>query len=371
MYRFITAFVFLLLAGCAGTSIPTQNISQPSKPTIALVLGGGGGKGLAHIGVIDALHQNNIYPDIIIGSSAGAMVGAIYADGKTPDELYALAMDLRLADLMEITPSHQGLLDGNKLRRYINTHAHADMTKLPKKFAAVATDSNGQAVLFTTGETGLVVQASASVPRLFIAPRIPERYGQKYHDGGSSALVPARFAASLGADVVIAVDVLSQTQPLAATQIPNAQTPSMQSLTISTDSTGIEVHLGDRRLRVPVDFAKLPVDISPILPPAYRMDVPDELWQLGQDPKQLGQKLDAHYPAMAQIDIAASDVLIRPDLARFSTLDISNPDAIIAIGKQATLSLVPEIKTAIAKHCTKQLACSMPPNNTLSNYPLR
>ena len=139
-------------------------------------------------------------------------MGAVYTSGKTPSEMIALADTVKETDLIEITPSQQGLIDGTRLRRYVNEQVnHRPIEAFPIRYAAVATQMHtNTAVTFRTGEAGLAVQASSSVPKLFIPPRIPKIGGKKYVDGSQVALLPTRIAKSLGADIIIAVDVMGE-----------------------------------------------------------------------------------------------------------------------------------------------------------------
>lgn len=294
----------VLVMACSTTPPPSPT---PKKPIVALVLGGGGARGFAHLGVIETLENNGISPDIVIGTSAGALVGALYASGKSPSELQMLADDFDINAVLEIRPAKQGLIDGTKLRHYVNQHAGANPTKFPKKFAAVATDTQGQAVIFSDGETGLIVQASASVPKLFIAPRIPDKVGNKYVDGGVSALVPARFARELGADVVIAVDILGNTAM--ANPVPNSNV------------------LDDNILD------------NSVLDNSRQAFGSGRIWQ----------KLSNPTATMATIDKQAADVIITPNLKKISVLDISQKTAMIQAGRTATIAQLAPIQTAIAQ----------------------
>lgn len=204
-----TSLSILTLTACTTTQTlkPTP---APTEPKIALVLSGGGAYGFAHIGVIDVLHNQGIVPDLIVGTSAGAIVGAVYASGKTPNEIIQIALDMQDGDVMTLSPSKQGLMDGTKLRDFINHHTnHTPIEQLRTPFVAVATQMHTKiATPFSTGDTGLAVQASASVPKLFIPPRIPETDGKKYIDGGATALLPARIAREFGAKIVISVNLM-------------------------------------------------------------------------------------------------------------------------------------------------------------------
>lgn len=200
----------LLLNACK-TGTPPAAPPQPqakAKPqaVIALALGGGAAKGFAHIGVIKALKANNIPVNIVTGTSAGAIVGSLYASGMSPDRLELEAEILGKADLVDLTLSTSGFIKGEKLQNYINRKVgNRPIQRLPLKFAAVATDfTSGKAVAFNQGNTGLAVRASASIPNIFRPTAIG---GRQYVDGGLSQPVPVTAARRQGANFVIAVDI--------------------------------------------------------------------------------------------------------------------------------------------------------------------
>ncbi|MDO5640129.1 MAG: patatin-like phospholipase family protein [Neisseria sp.] len=196
----------LLLAACSTSRAPApQPVAKP-KAVVGLALGGGASKGFAHIGVIKVLRQNNIPVDIVTGTSAGAVVGSLYASGMSPDRLELEAEILEKADVVDLTLSTTGFIRGQKLQDYINRKVgHRPLQNLPKKFAAVATDlESGRMVAFNNGNTGQAVRASVSIPNVFQPAVIG---GRKYVDGGLTAPVPVTAARNLGANVVIAVDI--------------------------------------------------------------------------------------------------------------------------------------------------------------------
>lgn len=347
----------VLVIGCASSpDVPTATVNTPTpkQPKIALVLGGGGAKGFAHIGVLEALEAHHIKPDIIIGTSSGAMVGAIYSSGKSAHELRKIAQTLDERELIDITPSKQGLIEGEKLAQFVNTQVNfTPIENLGIRFMAVATEQKtGKAVGFGLGDTGQAVRASASVPRLFIAPRLPKHGGQKYVDGGQSALVPARFAKSLGADVVISVDVLAHKS---AAPAPNAKNAS-----ISRSDTGFVAKFGNQHIEIPVDFKALNTQKLPFgikneqliaiineLPVHHEFTLPDEFAGLDLDAKTFWHKFEPSAQMDAQ-DLAVSDVIIRPDLSAFSVFDTKERTQMMDIGKQSTLSQMHTIKQHIA-----------------------
>ena len=187
-----------LISGC-GTA-------PKSKPRIALALGGGAAKGFAHIGVIKVLEANGIVPDMIVGTSAGSLVGALYASGMNAFELQRLGLALEESTFSDWTITGRGLLRGEALANYVNAQLkNQPIEKMPRSLAIVATDvRSGEPIVFQRGDTGMAVRASSAVPGVFSPVRIGDR---DYVDGGLTHPVPAGVARDLGADVVIAVDI--------------------------------------------------------------------------------------------------------------------------------------------------------------------
>ena len=197
----------LLLGACASPA-PLPAAAAPARPKIALVLGGGAVRGFAHVGVIKLLDIMDIKPDLIVGTSAGSVVGALYAAGYDGFRLQELAWELDKSTFADWSPFGKGLIRGQALEDYIN-HVVENRTieRLRRPFACVATRlADGQAMLFKSGNVGRAVRASSSVPGVFEPVLID---GQEYVDGGLVAPVPIRTAREMGADFVIAVDVAS------------------------------------------------------------------------------------------------------------------------------------------------------------------
>ncbi len=180
--------------------------ASSGKPAVALVLGGGGLRGFAHLGVLRALDEAGIQPDIVVGTSAGAVVGAAYASGMSSAEIASIAREVRISSLIDLTFSKSGLMRGDNIANWVNSiTANVPIEAFPRRFASVATDlDTGKAMLLDRGSPGLAVQASAAVP----GPNVPIAYKNGHLvDGGIASLVPVRFARAMGADVVIAVDI--------------------------------------------------------------------------------------------------------------------------------------------------------------------
>lgn len=194
----------LLLNGCQQA--PVAPVVPKREPVVALVLGGGGAKGFAHIGVIKVLESHGIRPQLVVGTSAGSFVGGLYASGLSPFGLQQLALSLEESDVRDLTLSRQGFLLGQKLQDYINVKVKQQpIQNFPMRFAAVATEADtGRKVVFTRGNAGQAIRASCSIPNVFVPASIA---GKEYVDGGLVSPIPVETARDLGADVVIAVDI--------------------------------------------------------------------------------------------------------------------------------------------------------------------
>jgi NTE family protein len=211
-WRALAACAALALAGCNLTSevakdrVPRFVEPHGAPPQVALVLGSGGPRGFAHIGVLKALEDAGVRPDLIIGSSVGSMVGALYAAGFTARELEQLAYGINVLEFFEFRLLSGGLATGAAIQDYVNNRVDGKpIEKLRIPFVAAATRlRDGKITLFNAGDTGLAVRASGASPGQFEAVRIGD---ELYVDGDESSPLPIRAARGLGARVVIAVDV--------------------------------------------------------------------------------------------------------------------------------------------------------------------
>ena len=206
----------LLLAGCATAPVnhtaadapyaaPLQRVSK-MQPVVGLVLGAGGSRGFAHVGVLKAFEEAGIEADVIVGVSSGAVVAALHAGGMRAAELEATALAIEDNDLLDFTLFGPGMIEGGRLQAYINDTLHnRPIEALQKPFAVIAAErETSRMTIFNRCNTGLAVRASASVPKLFWPVVIR---GTEYVDGGVASRVPASVARQMGADIVIAVDV--------------------------------------------------------------------------------------------------------------------------------------------------------------------
>jgi len=206
-----------LLSGCqtAPPSLPPRPPAVPAPPppkappkppVIGLALGGGAARGFAHIGVIQVLEEAGIRPDLVIGTSAGSLVAALYASGKSGAELATLAQSMDSGAITDWSFPGRGLIRGEALARFVREHTggkRIEQMKMPLGIVATDLDS-GQGIVFRIGDTGVAVRASSAVPAVFQPVRIGAR---EYVDGGLVAPVPVRYARQMGAQLVIAVDI--------------------------------------------------------------------------------------------------------------------------------------------------------------------
>jgi NTE family protein len=284
--------ILLLLTSCATTppTVPQQPVVQTKavrKVRIGLALGGGAARGFAHIGVIKALEAQGIVPDVVVGTSAGSLVGALYAAGYNGFALHKLALQMDEAAISDWSvpffAKATGVFKGEALQRYVDrTLNHLPIERLKIPFGAVATDLNsGKPILFQRGDTGTAVRASSAVPGVFQPVRIGEHV---YVDGGLVSPVPVRFAREMGADFVIAVNISAR---------PDAQ-PSSSTLDVLLQTFAI-----------------------------------------------MGQSIN-HY------ELQDADVVIQPSLGAMKGSDFQGRNNAILAGEQAASMLMPEIKRKLA-----------------------
>lgn len=185
---------------------PAPETPPAQGPRIGLALGGGAARGFAHIGVIKALEAQGISVDIVVGTSAGAVVGALYAGGFDGFALHRLALNMEEASVADWSLPARGVIKGEALQNFVNgALKNRPIEQLTRKLAVVATDlKTGAMIVFERGNTGMAVRASSSVPGVFQPVMIG---GREYVDGGLVSPVPVQVAKRLGADVVIAVDI--------------------------------------------------------------------------------------------------------------------------------------------------------------------
>jgi len=220
----------LVLTGCASVApVPVVTTEAPPSQTVVnppvtvvqpvpvrrpvhlgLALGGGAARGFAHVGVIQVLEEAGLKPSHVVGTSAGSLVAALYASGKSVPELRKAAETMEEAEITDwmVPLLNRGALRGEALAKYVNTQVggrNLEQMRIP--LGIVATDlRSGEAITFRRGNTGSAVRASSAVPAVFQPVRIGDR---EYVDGGLVAPVPVRQTREMGANFVIAVDISS------------------------------------------------------------------------------------------------------------------------------------------------------------------
>ena len=184
---------------------------------LGLALGSGGARGVAHAGLLKALEEQGIKPDCIAGCSMGAVVGGVYSSGVSAEKMYEIVKKLKKRDIIAINPaalSQMSILRSGKINSLLCEHlAVKEIENFPIKFSCVATDLlSGQPYVFDRGDAALAIQASSTIPAVFRPVRFEDKL---LVDGGCTCRVPIRTVKDMGADVVIAMDVLTNcSQPV-------------------------------------------------------------------------------------------------------------------------------------------------------------
>jgi NTE family protein len=213
----LAGLLALAVTGCGSLVGPQGSVDAPEAappemrpPRVGLALGGGAARGFAHVGVIQVLEANGVRPDLVVGTSAGSLVGALYASGMGGAALEQAALQMEEAAIADWTLPffNRGVLRGEALARYVNQQVQGrQLHQMPIPLGVVATElTTGQPIVFRRGDTGTAVRASSAVPGVFMPVRIGDR---DYVDGGLVAPVPVQQARQMGAELVIAVDISS------------------------------------------------------------------------------------------------------------------------------------------------------------------
>ena len=279
-----------VVAGCSSAPQAPSPVVEPPHaaprpPRVGLALGGGAARGFAHVGVIQVLEEAGLKPDLVVGTSAGSLVAALYASGRTGAQLQQVALQMEEAAFTDWTLPlfGRGMLRGEALARYVNAQVGGKLIDaMPLPLGIAATDLNsGQGVLFRRGDTGTAVRASSAVPTVFQPVKIS---GHEYVDGGLVSPVPVRYAKEMGAELVIAVDISSAPEG----------NPAGDSLQILLQTFAI-----------------------------------------------MGKSINRH-------ELREADVVVRPALAGIGSADFSSRKRAIEAGRVAMLAMLPALRAAIA-----------------------
>ncbi len=184
-----------------------KKVKISKNKTLGIAFGGGGVRGFMHLGVIKALEEAGIRPDIVTGTSAGSIAASLYASGLNYKEIEKIVTSLQEKDLADINIfSNGGLIGGKKLSNWIQQHTNnISIENTPIKLGIAVTDlTQGKPLLITSGDMGKAVQTSSTVPVAFVPIN---SNGNIYIDGGILSLIPIRFTKAMGADIVVGVDI--------------------------------------------------------------------------------------------------------------------------------------------------------------------
>jgi NTE family protein len=207
--------VLLTLTGCSAFNYvaPDRPLAQAAvppmlpRPQVALVLGSGGPRGYAHIGVLQVLEDAGIAVDLVVGSSVGSLIGAFWADGLSAARIDEIARSGGPLTLFDLSPfADRGWIHGQRLQDYVNDNlGHQSIEQLPRRLVVAATRRADKVpVFFQTGNIGVAVRASSAVPRIISPVGVD---GIEYEDADESLPLAVRAARQAGAQFVIAIDV--------------------------------------------------------------------------------------------------------------------------------------------------------------------
>lgn len=267
---------------------------------IGLALSGGAARGLAHVGVISVLHEEGIPIDMIAGTSAGAIMGAVYASGRNPDVMKDFALDTnwkKTGAMIDPSFPKTGLIKGRKLKKLLASFVGGNIrfSDLKIPLACVATDiDTGEEIIIKRGSVPDALRATVSIPGIFT---VVKREGRYLVDGGLTTPVPVNVARNMGADFIIAVNVnpdvsgrmgKTSRRRVEANKEPNIFQVMMQSIYITTHSLALN-------------------------------------------------------------NMADADVVIEPDLAHIGASEFSRAPETVELGEQAAREAIPEIKRKLGE----------------------
>lgn len=265
------------------------------KPVIGLALGGGAARGLAHIGVLEVLEEEHIPVDVISGTSAGAVVGALYAIGRPAYDLYDVALEHGKKPLSLIDPAlpRSGLIGGKRIKKLLNDligkRTRFKDTKIP--FGCVATDIlTGEEVDFKEGPVVDPICGSIAIPAVLNAVKYQDRY---LVDGGLVNPVPVSLARDLGANFVIAVNVSPEVASFAKHFNKKGQAPNIIQIIVQS------IYIGTN--------------------------------------------------CLTRNSIENADVVINPEVSRFGAGEFTKVEEIIFEGRRAAVEAMPGIREALAR----------------------
>ncbi|WP_245973830.1 patatin-like phospholipase family protein [Bosea caraganae] len=308
--------------------------AHKGRPKIGLALGGGAARGWAHIGVLEVLKEAGYAPDVIAGTSIGAVVGGCYAAGKLDalSEFAATLTKRRVVGLMDFHIGGAGLIAGSRLKRLLERDLTGQrIEELPVRFVAIATElGTGHEIWLTHGLLVEALRASYALPGVFDPVRLGGRW---LMDGALVNPVPVTAARALGADIVICVNLNSDLsgrgttiQNHSADPDPAPEAPGAEERPVSRWFGGITG--AARRVRGLVGRAS------------------------SDQPGLAGVMIDAFNITQDRISRSRlagdpPDVMIGPKLARVGLFDFHRADEAVALGRHAAERMLDEIEAVV------------------------
>jgi NTE family protein len=303
--------------------------ARATRPRIGLALGGGSARGWAHIGVMRALADAGIDPDIVCGTSIGALVGAAYVGGEL-DHLEAWVRSLRLQTVVSFldVSLNGGLIKGDKLIAFFRAHfVDRDFSELARPFGAVATDlRNGREVWLREGGVSDAVRASIALPELFTPVR---HAGGWLVDGGLVNPVPVSLCRAMGADVVIAVDLNSDLlgRHLKPKPAPRPRKRGKAATPVDAMLAHLQSSISQLGLSSGIDAADTPPAMLDVLASSINiMQVLITRSRLAGEP---------------------ADVMITPRLADLGLLEFHRASIAIEAGRRAAADILPQLQARL------------------------
>jgi NTE family protein len=264
---------------------------------IGLALGGGAARGLAHIGVLEVFEKEGVPVDIVAGTSAGAIIGALHAAGVTAAKMkkYVLGFDsARRRRMVDLTLPRSGFINGEKIIKEMVKLMGADKAfgELAKPFACVACDIlRGEEVVLDKGKVSEAVHASIAVPIIFSAVKLEGRY---LVDGGIVNQIPVSVTKAMGAEFIIGVNVLPlHTRRVDSGRGPDEEPPGLITVMLNT-----------------IDIAN---------------------------------------SCRAEASLAGADIVISPNTASFKPVDFARAEELVLQGEMAAIDSLLAIKRAMAR----------------------
>jgi len=329
-----------------GANERAAEISTARWPKLGIALGAGGARGWSHIGVLVELNAQGIYPDIVAGTSIGALVGGAYAAGKLNEiEIFARGLTRkRVISLMDVSFSGVSFLGGVRLRHELEQELSGrSFEDLDKKFATVATEiGSGHEIWLTKGNVADAIRASYAMPGIFEPVRINGRW---LFDGALVNPIPVTLCRALGAEVVVAVNLVGDTTFRG---------------TIIDDRVSIEPALEQYDFATPAEGSSLSARIFGGMGGNLR-----RVFGKREDgaPGIGIAMMDAFNIAQGRISRSRlagdpPDVLVNARLGTVGLFDFHRADELIAIGREATRRVIHDI--------AKDVAMTTPPESAIS-----